>query len=375
MRQSSLLTSSSTFLFNKKTSSSIGIINKTTTLLFNNKYTRNYNTKSLDDAFGLVESKEIPPWFPILREVLRINKVAIPKTQLKDANEKMKDVIRDYIQTYKNTESFEEQEVLLENAKDKAISYITNLRNMTIGGTSPIKVHSKDYWVKYYNYIYQKYLNDKKNNSDLTMTKFIENLKENRLQTDWYGDYQNIENYLKSYLTSFDQKILILANGLSELPFELYKLGYKNITCIDISDELNTLMEVYAKEKFGNDCSIKFENKDMTDLEFEFKSSSIDLVIDKAGVDSIYLEEGTYALGELDIGVRNVRRVQRGLKDILKLNGKWVVFSQYNYLPDEDNGGSDECVFDVASMEFRYLYDPEESMYIYELTKTNEYSF
>ncbi len=62
----------------------------------------------------------------------------------------LKDIFRDYMQKY-TTEcsSFEETEMLVEEAKERAVAYIENLRKMTFDGSEKLELHSTDFWDRY----------------------------------------------------------------------------------------------------------------------------------------------------------------------------------------------------------------------------------
>jgi SAM-dependent methyltransferase len=100
---------------------------------------------------------------------------------------------------------------------------------------------------------------------------------------DWYVDPQIFFNQLKPYLKSIDAEILIPGCGISALPRLLNENGFKNVTCIDSSqDAIQTQQSNHI-----NDEAFDFAVMDATNLN-DIPNYSLDLIADKALLDTLY---------------------------------------------------------------------------------------
>ncbi|EFC44991.1 predicted protein [Naegleria gruberi] len=225
-----------------------------------------------------------------------------------------------------------------------------------------------------YSKIKLDYEEKKKLNNELTLSQYFEN--EKYLERDWYGEFSVVKKHLKPIMKNLkkDSTILILGAGLSTLPVDIYKMGYKNIVCTDISQSLCEMMKEYSIEVLGEN-SIQYILQDMRNMESTFAENSFDIVIDKATLDSLYMEEDaeSYEEGIVDKGIENVRTVQHQVIRILKPKRKWVVFSQYDYSlePETEEESKDDLIsFDTHNCsKISITHDDEESLFVYVLTK------
>lgn len=313
----------------------------------------------------------IPPWFSLYRMIYKMHQTSIPPTQLDETKRMTREIFRDYIKKYlSDSTTFEQRAVLLEEAKERAISYIENLRQMTFNGSEALELHSASFWNRFYDKIKLEYLKQKDLNSDLKMSTFLES--EKYLHRDWYGEFESLKHHLLPILQTLqkDSPILIIGTGLSTLPVEIYKLGYTNITCTDVSETLCSMMREFSTDVLGEN-SIKFSVLDIKDMT-ALSENSFDIVIDKAVMDTLYMEEDdtAYQQGELEKGIQNVRAVQDQVLRLLKPDRKWVVFSQYDYsLEPESEDDTDVLAFDVSKCQVEASRDDDESLYVYILTK------
>ena len=107
---------------------------------------------------------------------------------------------------------------------------------------------------------------------------------------DWYSNFEKInndfqiENIIKKFYptSTHKKKILEMGCGNSTLSYDLFNLGYKNITAIDFST-------VVIKEmaKIYKDTDIKYEVCDFNNMDIYFGHDSFEVIIEKAGLDSI----------------------------------------------------------------------------------------
>ncbi|KAG2377620.1 hypothetical protein C9374_009136 [Naegleria lovaniensis] len=320
--------------------------------------------------------KTIPVWFPLYRMIYKLHQACYPPSQRKETNNMMREIFKDYIARYNSKSiTLEEKELLLEDAKESVISYMENLRKMSNDGGEQIELHSPQFWERLYSKLYSEYTEKKKSNPQLKISDFIENDK--YLNRDWYGPFSVVKPHLQPLLKSLkkNSQILILGNGISRLPFEIYKMGFTNIVCTDIAEQVGNMMRQYSSEVLGEDNSIQFVTMDIKNME-SLKESSFDLVIDKAVLDSLYMEEdeAAYLEGELDKGVQNVKVVQKQVLRLLKPTCKWIVFSQYDYSlePETEEEREQELLLAFDTSQCKSVdvsVDSEVGMYIYTLTK------
>lgn len=112
-------------------------------------------------------------------------------------------------------------------------------------------------------------------------------------EMDWYQGFDklntdfNIETILKAkYPNKKKCKILELGCGNSSLAYDLYQTGYTNISSIDFSNIIIQRM----KKKYA-DTSIRFMAVDFTKMNEVFSKEEFDVIIEKAGLDSIATKE------------------------------------------------------------------------------------
>ena len=107
---------------------------------------------------------------------------------------------------------------------------------------------------------------------------------------DWYTNYAqlnrdfNIDDLIKKKYPSntYKKRILEMGCGNSTLSYDLYNSGFKNITAIDFSTVV-----IKEMSKIYNNTSISYEVCDFNNMTFYFEPKTFDIVIEKAGLDSI----------------------------------------------------------------------------------------
>ena len=99
---------------------------------------------------------------------------------------------------------------------------------------------------------------------------------------DWYQVYSGIKEIISQYMTKND-KILNVGCGNSRLGEELSEEGYEDITNIDFSNKVISIMEEKCKGKFPK---MSFKVMDVLDMK-EIQTGSFNTVIDKGTLDSV----------------------------------------------------------------------------------------
>lgn len=103
---------------------------------------------------------------------------------------------------------------------------------------------------------------------------------------EWLVDFKSIEDVICPYLDK-EWQILIVGCGNSNFSNSLYDLGYVNITNIDFS---NVVIENMKEQNKILRPKMEWIKMDMTNMTFE--NSTFDVVIDKAAMDAIMVDEG-----------------------------------------------------------------------------------
>jgi EEF1A lysine methyltransferase 4 len=98
---------------------------------------------------------------------------------------------------------------------------------------------------------------------------------------DWYQDYSTLRSFLQPYLKDKSIEILIPGCGSSTLGGDLYKLGYQNITNVDISEVVVNQMS----DKYVDYEEMEFNAMDARSMEL-IPDSCFDVIIDKGLFDS-----------------------------------------------------------------------------------------
>jgi ubiquinone/menaquinone biosynthesis C-methylase UbiE len=109
-------------------------------------------------------------------------------------------------------------------------------------------------------------------------------------QMDWYTNFTQLNKDFKIdeiikenfYSKPHQINILELGCGNSTMSFNLYNLGYKNITAIDFSyNVINQMKKTYEN------TSINYVQCDFNRLNEYFNQNEFNMIIEKAGLDSI----------------------------------------------------------------------------------------
>lgn len=107
---------------------------------------------------------------------------------------------------------------------------------------------------------------------------------------DWYTNYEQLNRDFKidqiiaeKYPNNrHKKKLLEMGCGNSTLSYDLYNSGYKNITAIDFSTVvIKKMATIYS------DTKINFQICDFNNMSIFFEKNAFDIIIEKAGLDSI----------------------------------------------------------------------------------------
>lgn len=138
---------------------------------------------------------------------------------------------------------------------------------------------------------------------------------------DWLLSYEQLQTHLIP-LIKFTDKILIVGCGNSRLSAGLYDAGFTSITNIDFSDIVIEKMKLLHGDVRP---LMEWIFMDMTDLKFEERS--FDVVIDKASMDALMVDEGdVWHPNSSTINITD--RMCLGLSKVLILNtGRFIQLS------------------------------------------------
>uniref|UniRef100_H3CAD5 eEF1A lysine and N-terminal methyltransferase n=1 Tax=Tetraodon nigroviridis TaxID=99883 RepID=H3CAD5_TETNG len=102
---------------------------------------------------------------------------------------------------------------------------------------------------------------------------------------EWYGDYNKLCGILHKYI-KIQHKVLVVGCGNSELSEQLYDVGYKLLTNIDISETVITHMNQRNSERRPG---LNFQQVDATRTPYE--DASFQAALDKGTLDAMASEE------------------------------------------------------------------------------------
>lgn len=155
---------------------------------------------------------------------------------------------------------------------------------------------------------------------------------------EWYGEYPELCNQLHKYIKPKDH-VLVVGCGNSVLGNDLYDVGYKNITSIDISNvairQMNNLNEKRRPE-------MKFLQMDATNM--SFPDNSFTAIIDKGTLDALMPDN-------LEDTLQTINKYFSEMIRVLKIGGRYICISLLqeqilnilvNYFP------SHNCMFRIV---------------------------
>jgi SAM-dependent methyltransferase len=127
---------------------------------------------------------------------------------------------------------------------------------------------------------------------------------------DWLVTWTQVKSQLMKFLKKSD-RILIVGCGNSSFSADIYDDGYENIVNIDFSQNVIDRMKELHKECRPN---MSWEVMDMTSM--TFAQGDFDVIIDKAAMDALVVDEGD--VWDPDSGViEKVDRMCRSVNQVL----------------------------------------------------------
>ncbi|KAJ1609085.1 methylase [Cryptosporidium canis] len=135
---------------------------------------------------------------------------------------------------------------------------------------------------------------------------------------DWYQRWESMKGVIKDYL-KLDDKILIIGNGTSRLPEEIYDEGYMGVEAMDISTVAVEIMHERLASR-----NIPCQVSDVLDM-YQYSDNGYDVIVDKGTFDSILCGENSHI---------NIDTMMRELVRVLSYNkGRYICISygQPNY--------------------------------------------
>jgi SAM-dependent methyltransferase len=133
---------------------------------------------------------------------------------------------------------------------------------------------------------------------------------------DWLLNFQQIKDHLLPLIKTLESKILVIGCGNSSFSADLYDAGYENIVNIDFSVVVIDSMRAKYKDTHPN---MDWCYMDMTDLN-AIPNESYDVVLDKAAMDAIMVDEGDVWNPKLDI-IGLVDKMCAGISRVLVQGG------------------------------------------------------
>ncbi|CAO1393520.1 unnamed protein product [Diamesa hyperborea] len=130
---------------------------------------------------------------------------------------------------------------------------------------------------------------------------------------DWYGEYPELCGILGKYIKTKDN-ILVIGCGNSKLSIEMFDVGYKSMTNIDISEVVIKQMQKSFKDRL--ECL--WLTMDATEM--KFPNESFTVVLDKGTLDAMMSEES-------DNAKEVIRKYFMEVKRVLKNGGRFVCIS------------------------------------------------
>jgi 2-polyprenyl-3-methyl-5-hydroxy-6-metoxy-1,4-benzoquinol methylase len=137
---------------------------------------------------------------------------------------------------------------------------------------------------------------------------------------DWLASYDRVKHYLLPYLKPED-KILVVGCGNSLFSESLYKDGFNNIVNIDYS---STVIESMRDKHSVAYPLMKWQTMDM--LQLTYADDEFDVVIDKATMDAIMVDEGDVWHPKEDC-VRDAHLMCSGISRVLTQHGTYLQIS------------------------------------------------
>uniref|UniRef100_A0A336LKZ2 CSON009529 protein n=1 Tax=Culicoides sonorensis TaxID=179676 RepID=A0A336LKZ2_CULSO len=131
---------------------------------------------------------------------------------------------------------------------------------------------------------------------------------------EWYGEYPELCGILHKYIKAKDD-VLVVGCGNSKLSSDLYDVGIKKITNIDISTTVIAQMQKINRHR----DEMQWKQQDVTQMT-DFESESFSVVLDKGTLDALTTDESEEV-------INRVRAYLSEMTRVLKIGGRFICVS------------------------------------------------
>ncbi|XP_018578007.1 methyltransferase-like protein 13 [Anoplophora glabripennis] len=145
---------------------------------------------------------------------------------------------------------------------------------------------------------------------------------------EWYGEYPDLSSDLHKYIKTQDN-VLISGCGNSTLGRDLYDIGFRNITNIDISEVVIRQMSQNTRER----DDLKYIQMDA--LSMSFDNAQFSVVVDKGTLDALMPNDRADTLSKVNQYFTEIQRVLKsgGRYICISLLQEHILKSILNYFP------------------------------------------
>ncbi|XP_057661192.1 eEF1A lysine and N-terminal methyltransferase homolog [Diorhabda carinulata] len=130
---------------------------------------------------------------------------------------------------------------------------------------------------------------------------------------EWYGEYNELSLHLHKYIRKPDS-VLIVGCGNSSLGKDLFDLGYRNITNIDISDVV--IRQLLSQ--IGNRENLKYLQMDALNMTFDNEQFSV--ILDKGTLDALMPDDSEET-------IEKIKKYFDEISRVLKIGGRYICIS------------------------------------------------
>ncbi|KAH0793893.1 methyltransferase-like protein 13 [Histomonas meleagridis] len=138
------------------------------------------------------------------------------------------------------------------------------------------------------------------------MTYWDDGYKTGEAPAEWFVPYSTIRKFIHKHLGT-DKKTLVIGCGTSDLSFEMYNEGYKDIQSMDYSPEAIEEMKVKYPQLEWSVMDVR---------EMTYPNESFDSIVDKGTLDCLFF---------LDETNEQITKMLLEVSRVLKSGGQYVV--------------------------------------------------
>ena len=155
-----------------------------------------------------------------------------------------------------------------------------------------------------------------KNHQDFRQKEYWDSFfrKRGKKAFEWYGEYGELCGILHKYIKQRDT-VLVVGCGNSTMSCDLYDVGYKSITSIDLS---NQVIEQMQRQNKRERPDLKFETMDATQMSYD--ESTYSVILDKGTLDAMMTDDSDEVTASVNLMFAEIDRV-------LRFGGRYIAFS------------------------------------------------